>query len=157
MKLTLPLCVEIVRKTKKNKKIMLNLNVYRNLHHIANNQAKLLYKEEVRLALPPGYATLDSPPYKFTYTLYQGSARSVDVANIVSIIDKFTCDALVEIGLLEDDNFKFISEVVYQFGGIDKLFPRAELFIEKLVQPGCRKPHDGAAEALLLAEYGRKS
>jgi len=32
----------------------------------------------------------------------------------------------------------------------ENLFPNIEL-----VQPGCRKPHDGAAEALLLAEYGR--
>jgi crossover junction endodeoxyribonuclease RuvC len=25
-----------------------------------------------------------------------------------------------------------------------------------LVPPGCRKPHDGMAEAILLAEYGRR-
>ncbi len=33
----------------------------------------------------------------------------------------------------------------------ENLFPRVEL-----VQPRCRKPHDGAAEALLLAEWGRR-
>lgn len=34
----------------------------------------------------------------------------------------------------------------------ENLFPKVEL-----VQPRCRKAHDGAAEALLLAEYGRRN
>lgn len=34
----------------------------------------------------------------------------------------------------------------------ENLFPTAEL-----VQPRCRVPHDGVAEAILLAEYGRKT
>jgi Holliday junction resolvasome RuvABC endonuclease subunit len=34
----------------------------------------------------------------------------------------------------------------------ENLFPTAIL-----VQPRCRKPHDGVAEAILLAEYGRKT
>lgn len=33
----------------------------------------------------------------------------------------------------------------------ENLFPAAEL-----VMPGCRKPHDGIAEAILMAEYGRR-
>lgn len=32
-----------------------------------------------------------------------------------------------------------------------QLFPSVEL-----VQPGCRKPHDGVAEALLIGEWGRR-
>jgi len=32
----------------------------------------------------------------------------------------------------------------------ERLFPHAEL-----IPPGCKKPHDGISEALLLAEYGR--
>jgi len=34
----------------------------------------------------------------------------------------------------------------------ENLFPQVQL-----VQPRCRKAHDGAAEAILLAEYGRRS
>jgi len=33
----------------------------------------------------------------------------------------------------------------------ENLFPKATL-----VQPRCRNPHDGVAEAILLAEYGRR-
>lgn len=33
-----------------------------------------------------------------------------------------------------------------------RAFPAA-----RLVQPGCRKPHDGMADAICLAEYGRRT
>lgn len=130
MKILLPLFVLIPRKTKESKKVILNLNVYRNLHHITNNQAKVIYKEIIKLSLPGNQHLLSCPPYQFTYVLYQQSKRHTDISNILSIVDKFTCDALVELGHLADDNYKFISEVVYKYGGVDKENPRAELFIQ---------------------------
>ena len=71
-------------------------------------------------------------PYRFTYTLFQQSGRATDVANVLSIVDKFTCDALVELGVLPDDNHKIVKEVVYRYGGVDKENPRAELEITSL-------------------------
>ncbi len=41
MILKLPLSVVIPRKTKEDKKIMLNLNTFRNLHYMTMNQAKI--------------------------------------------------------------------------------------------------------------------
>ena len=51
------------------------------------------------------------------------------MSNPCSIIDKFTCDALVKAGVLEDDSSKQIKKVIYKYGGIDKDNPRCELEI----------------------------
>ena len=50
--------------------------------------------------------------------------------NPCSIIDKFTCDALVKAEIIEDDSFKQIKKVSYIFGGVDKHNPRCELTIK---------------------------
>lgn len=139
MKLLLPLSVIIPRKTKEDRKVMLNLNIYRNLHHMTNNQAKAIFKDDLATMMIYDYhwdikrpELLLKAPYRFTYTLYQQSGRATDVANVLSIVDKFTCDALVELAVLPDDNHKIVKEVVYRYGGVDKENPRAELEIESL-------------------------
>ena len=70
-------------------------------------------------------------PVSLTYTYYARSNRRLDISNPCSIIDKFTCDALVKAEILEDDSFKQIKEVVYKFGGVEKDNPRCELVISK--------------------------
>jgi hypothetical protein len=55
---------------------------------------------------------------KFTYTITSANQRKFDVANMLSVIDKFTCDALVKWGFLPDDNWQYLKEVVYKFGGV---------------------------------------
>lgn len=133
MKLTLPLEVWIPRKTKEDKRIALNLNIYRNSHHMTLNQAKAEMKEHVGLALEH-HTELDyGPPYRFTYTIFPPTGRAFDIGNVGSIVQKFTDDALVELGVIKDDNHKIIPEVVYRFGGVDKEHPRAELVIEPMV------------------------
>ncbi len=130
MILTLPTYVTIPRKTKEDRKVILNLNVYRNLHHMTNNQAKAEFKKEVHCDCP-----LPSPPYRFTYTLYQATGRATDVANVCCVVDKFACDALVELGAIPDDNHKVVAEVVYRYGGVDKANPRVELEIANVLMP----------------------
>jgi Holliday junction resolvase RusA-like endonuclease len=56
----------------------------------------------------------------------------VDVSNPCSIIDKFTCDALVKAKILEDDSSKQIKEIYYIYGGVDKEFPRCRLTIKEV-------------------------
>ena len=128
MKINLPLFVMIPRKTKEDKKVILNMNVYRNLHHMTNNQAKAIFKEHLQMTRH-NRDRMPQAPYRFTYTLFQQSGRATDVANVLSIVDKFTCDALVELKVIPDDNHKILQEVVYRYGGIDKDNPRAELEI----------------------------
>ena len=125
IKFTSPLFVEIPRKTMKPKKIMLNLNVYRNLHYQVNNQAKKIYTEMMK-------AQMDG--YRFNkiqieFCLYKGSKSKIDRANIYSIVEKFFCDALVNNGCLEDDNDDFIIRTIYRKTEIDKNNPRCEIFI----------------------------
>jgi len=122
MKIDLPLEVYY----SKNKKFILNLNNYRNAHYRILSNAKKIYADNL-------FDRISYPTYKepvvLTYTYYAKSKRRLDVSNPCSIIDKFTCDALVKAGVLEDDSSKQIQKVIYKYGGIDKDNPRCELEI----------------------------
>lgn len=138
MKIILPLSVILPRKTKADKVFMLNLNVYRNAHHMILNQTKIAWKDIVSSALAHWIAgsgttelnSLREKPLCFTYTIYPGSGRKFDIGNVCSIIQKFTDDALIELGVIKDDNYKIIREVIYRVGYMDKERPRAELDIK---------------------------
>ena len=143
LKLNLPLSVTVPRKTKEDKVVYLNLNVYRNLHHAVNNQMKVLYAEQlatelVRVGLldrPMGRVceSMGEGPFALRYTLFKGDNRVVDVANVLSIVDKFTLDALVhEYRLFPDDNHKIFPWINYRWGGVDKENPRVELEVKRL-------------------------
>ena len=135
MKLSLPLVVEIPRRTREDKRVILNLNVYRNMHHFTLNAAKKETGLHVALALgEANYPSnpLTSGPYRFTYTIFPGSGRAFDLGNVCSVVDKFTADALIELGVIKDDNYKVVREINYRFGAIDKDHPRAELLIESI-------------------------
>lgn len=125
-----PLFVDLPRKTMKDKRIYLNLGVYRNLHYILNNQAKMFYNSIMFPQLK------DIPRFKkpvdITFILFKGSKRKIDRANILSIVEKFFCDALVEYGCLEDDCDDYISGTHYRTGGIDRDYPRVEIEIKEI-------------------------
>lgn len=108
------------------KKIILNLNNYRNLHYRLLNDSKKKYKSLIK-PIVPSIKIKDSVCLEYVY--FHGNARRVDVANPCSIIDKYTCDALVSFGVLEDDNSKNIKKVTYIYGGVDKYNPRCVLNI----------------------------
>ena len=114
MKIDLPLEVHYSKK----KKFILNLNNYRNAHYRVLSISKSLYSDN----LVPRLKDFDrfTEPVSLTYTYYARSNRRLDISNPCSIIDKFTCDALVKAEILEDDSFKQIKEVVYKFGGLRK-------------------------------------
>ena len=58
--------------------------------------------------------------------------RKFDLDNVGSVIAKFTHDVLTEAGILVDDNYSILKELIYKFGGIDKDNPRCEVTIEEL-------------------------
>ena len=60
---------------------------------------------------------------------YAKTKRRIDISNPCSIIDKFACDALVKAGVLKDDSFEQVNQVIYKFGGFDKENPRCELVV----------------------------
>ena len=116
MIIDLPITIKIGRKN-----FALNLNIYRNAHYQTLNRMKVEFGSEVSELI----STL--PVFKWvnlTYTLYPKTRRLCDVSNICSIVDKFFCDALVNQGKLEDDNYQIVKQVTYKFGQIDKKNPR---------------------------------
>jgi len=72
-----------------------------------------------------------NPPYRFIYTAYPASNRKFDLGNLLSIIQKFTDDALIEINVITDDSYKVIPSIDYRFGQVDKENPRIELEIRE--------------------------
>jgi len=139
MILKLPLYVVLPRK-KGDRKWILNQNNYRNTHYLVLNNVKKIFAEKVKQAwheeiyteclLPLPQVNI-KPPFIFVYTLYPDSNRRMDVSNVCSVVDKFTCDALVELGIISDDNHKVISAINYRFGKVDKENPRVELEISE--------------------------
>ena len=121
---TLPLEVYYSEK----KKFILNLNNYRNAHYRVLSIAKKVYTENLVERIK-NFSRFDDP-VSLEYIYYAKSNRRLDVSNPCSIIDKFTCDALVKAKIIEDDSFKQIKKVSYVFGGVDKNNPRCELTIK---------------------------
>lgn len=131
MKLDLPLLVKMERKTKKPLKIYLNLNSYRNTHYQTLNKAKVQYANELFEQIEARSQILE-PPLKCTYTLFPQSKRRIDLGNVLSIVQKFTEDALVTAGIITDDDSTIITEVSHCIGPVDKDNPRVELLIEEI-------------------------
>lgn len=130
MKLILPLFITLPHKKIKDKIWYLNLNLYRNANFHILNQAKELYKDVVKDALENATdVEIGEPPYHFIYTVYPASNRKFDLANVLPIVQKFTDDALIELGIITDDSYKVIPNIDYCFGYVDKENPRVELEI----------------------------
>jgi len=115
-----------VSKTKSSK-FILNLNTYRNTHYQTLNNVKKNYKQWMSSQIE-NLPFIDVP-VSITFTLFPKSKRRTDLTNVLSIHDKFFCDALVELGKLEDDDYYWIPEVIYKFGCVDKENPRVEILI----------------------------
>jgi Holliday junction resolvase RusA-like endonuclease len=122
-----PIRLEVGVRVKKT--YYLNLNGYRNWQFQLSNQLKKLFK--IKIASSIRELTPVTGTCKVTYTIYYPTKRAFDIDNIGSVIMKFTQDALVELEILEDDNYNFIDEIVIKFGGIDKDNPRCEVLLEE--------------------------
>lgn len=126
-KIISPTTIILPRKTKKDKVIALNLNVYRNTHFQVLNQIKIKYKEIILSQLKnlPVFKCINT----IQYVWYPKRNNHSDVANVCCIVDKFFCDALVESGHLKDDNHDYLKQVVYTFGSIEPSNPHIDIFI----------------------------
>lgn len=128
IEIDLPLVIMLPRKFGKDRRVAMNINTYRNLHHMVLNKSKIAFKKAVIGDLV-GLPVMDK--VKLEYTLHPKTRRLCDVANVCSIVDKYFCDALVEVGKLPDDNYIHLPEVVYRFGKIDKTNPRVTVKIKE--------------------------
>jgi len=126
---SMPLQVFLPRKTKEDKKYIINLNNYRNWSFIVSNQVKKAYSDIAKEKIETVEFGL---PVKLTFTLWKRDKRLIDRANPLCIHEKFFCDALTTYGCIEDDNDKFIHSTHYYTGGIDKENPRVDIEIKEI-------------------------
>lgn len=110
-------------------KFILNLNNYRNAHHRTLAPAKTAYKDLIWNNIPD---VVMLRPVEVIYTLYAKTRRRTDISNPCSIIDKFVCDALVEKGVIPDDDYNVVKKVTYLWGGVDKDNPRCEIELKEI-------------------------
>ena len=66
-----------------------------------------------------------SVPHHIEITIFAESARKNDLTNKAESL----MDLLVDYGLIEDDNWFLIPEIVLKYGGINRANPRAEIDI----------------------------
>jgi len=131
VKIKSPLFLILPRKTKADRKVYINLNGYRNWHFQISNKLKHLYCESMEEYLSKKKF---NPPISLTFILYKSSKRRIDRSNILSITEKFFCDALTFYKCLPDDNDNYIQETIYKTGGIDKENPRVDIIIKELTK-----------------------
>lgn len=124
-----PVRVILPRKTIADKKIPLNLNEYRNAHYQILNQAKIIFTEDLKDKLE---GLKLQAPIVIRYYLTLGTRAETDVANICSVVDKFFSDALVHYGCIEDDNYKILKGVSFEFSEIDPGNPHVDIEIIEL-------------------------
>jgi len=124
--ISLPLDVQVSKK----KKFILNLNNFRNAHFRTLSKAKNDYTDVVsKLAPKIDYTILKC---EIEYVYHHGTARSYDLSNPCSIIDKFACDGLTHIGYWKDDNHSTIVKIKYTDSELDRENPRCDMIITVL-------------------------
>jgi Holliday junction resolvase RusA-like endonuclease len=123
------LCSPLTIPRPRARDLPLNLNEYRNAHFQQLNDMKKRFKGIMASQIEelPQLGRI-----QIEYTLYPKTKRLCDVANVLSVLDKFFCDALSELGKIEDDNYLYVPKVSYEIGEVDKNNPRAEILIKEI-------------------------
>ena len=124
-----PTYVVLPMKTKKDKKISINLNTYRNLHFLVESKAKKLFKEIMRKQLE---GIEIQTPVEVSYKVYKASNRRLDKMNVISITSKYLMDAITEFGCWEDDDDVNIKKEVILPTEVDKNHPRVVVEIRSI-------------------------
>ena len=124
-----PLFVMLPRKSKEDKKVLLNMNTYRNLHHRTSNDAKKMYSKVLSEQLEG--LTIQTP-VEITYKVYKASNRLLDKMNVVSVVSKFLLDAITNYGCWEDDNDNYVKKETILPTELDRENPRVEIIIKEI-------------------------
>ena len=114
------------------KKGAIAVNWYRNAHYQTSNQAKIKFKKMIKPQLD-SFDPIEGK-IKIKYTYFAKANNNPDLDNFIGTVKKFFQDALVESGLIEDDNVNIIIENSESYGGIDRLNPRVEAEIIQMEQ-----------------------
>jgi len=124
-----PTYVVLPMKTKKDKKISINLNTYRNLHYLVESKAKKLFKDIMRKQLE---GLEIQTPVEVSYKVFKASNRKLDKMNVISITSKYLMDAITEFGCWEDDDDTNIKKEILLPTEVDKNYPRVVVEIRSI-------------------------
>lgn len=104
----------------------LNLNVYRNLHFYQLSYQKNAFHKYVKTRLS-GLPRLGK--VKLHYEIHPKSKGRLDTMNVGSVVDKFFSDALVECGVIEDDDYNNVIFNSFCFGSVNPKDPHVLITI----------------------------
>lgn len=110
------------------KKFALNLNVYRNAHHQVLNKAKIEFKNQL-FYLYPEVKNIKASKIEVGYLIERCDNKKFDTMNVISIVDKFFFDALVEFGCIPDDNYNYVRYKVIQTSAYPEKMPNKKIHI----------------------------
>jgi len=102
----------------------LNMNTYRNLNFIINNDLKAEYHTLMEDQLK---WKVFKTPILIKYTLYY--KLRCDLMNVISVVDKFFCDSLQHHKCISDDNIEYVTSYELAVWWKDKNNPRVEIDI----------------------------
>jgi Holliday junction resolvase RusA-like endonuclease len=129
LKVDSPLAIYLPRKTTADRRVALNLNIYRNMDYRMNNSVKKQYKEEITAQLE---GVVLETPVEVTYQVFKKTKRRLDKGNVVSVIQKYLLDALTECGVIPDDNDDFIKTETTLPTMLDRENPRVEVIFRSI-------------------------
>jgi len=115
-KTILPLPTYTKGRGDKKKTNLLSLNIFIHLHPFAKGKCKDDYYEVVSefVKTLPKYKKIQPK-----YTLYFNNNRKKDLDNYTFPMHKFLMDALVKGGVIEDDDYDYVTKLSTRFGGIE--------------------------------------
>ena len=104
------------------------MNSYRNWHFQDSSYIKRTFKSEISSKLN----FVIKGKLKIDYFYFAPDKRKRDLMNVISVIDKFFQDALVESGCIEGDDLSIVVEVNSCYMGIDEQDPRLDVLLTKV-------------------------
>ncbi len=119
-----------IPKNKKGDLWSLNLNNLNNTHFQTYNKLKQEYTALMKpqIELMPFF----DEPVSIKLTVYPSTKRLFDIDNVCGVVAKMFLDALVASGKLEDDNYKWVPEIIFRFGDVDRGNPRCEIVVNHI-------------------------
>lgn len=102
----------------------INVNTFANQHHRVKHNAKMVFYDyisslKLKNELRGHYTQRVQAHYKY----YAERGGLFDESNIGAGLDKFLMDALVNCGVLIDDNYKYVKHYTFEYAGIKKDHP----------------------------------
>lgn len=132
---TIPIVFNRCKTKKKN--FYLNLNSYTQVakNVYGRNATKKMYAELIQSNI--SHLKPITGQFKVTYIIYRDYKRKpvlFDLDNVGAIVSKYFMDAIVNAGIVVDDNYNYMKEVTIKYGG--KGETRAEVELEE-IKCGC--------------------